>query len=137
MVQDVFYRMLKGRHTFTGEGEFKTWMYHLARNVVKDFFRKNKHKASHYDASLYTDKLTGGMVADEMMQRKMEIEQLRQAINSLNDESREVLVLSRYQELKYAEIAEILGVSEGAVKVRIHRAINQLKAMYQTVETKN
>src|ERR1700759_4883158 len=40
MVQNVFYRMLRSRHTFTGDGEFKTWMYHLARNVVKDHYKK-------------------------------------------------------------------------------------------------
>jgi RNA polymerase sigma factor (sigma-70 family) len=36
MVQNVFYRILKYRHTFRGDGEFKTWMYHMARNVIND-----------------------------------------------------------------------------------------------------
>src|ERR1700754_1990786 len=39
MVQNVFYRMLRSRHTFTGDGEFRTWMYHLARNVLKDHLK--------------------------------------------------------------------------------------------------
>ena len=43
LVQNVFYRMLKYRHTYTGEGEFRTWMYHLARNVLADHIRKNRH----------------------------------------------------------------------------------------------
>jgi RNA polymerase sigma-70 factor (ECF subfamily) len=136
MVQDVFYRMLKGRHTFTGEGEFKTWMYHLARNIIKDYFRKNKRTPAHYDSAAFTEKLAGGVQADEAVEKKMELKLLQQAIENLSADSREALVLSRYQELKYAEIAQILGISEGAVKVRIHRAISQLKNLYHPLETK-
>ncbi|MEZ4903237.1 MAG: sigma factor [Spirosomataceae bacterium] len=40
LVQTVFYRMLKYRHTFTEIGEFRTWMYHLARNALNDYFKK-------------------------------------------------------------------------------------------------
>lgn len=136
MVQEVFYRMLRSRHTFTGEGEFKTWMYHLARNIVKDYYRKEKRTGNSYEANAFSEKLAGGALADEVVQKKQDIEQLQQAINNLSDESREVLVLSRYQELKYAEIANILGISEGAVKVRIHRAITQLKVLYRPQQTK-
>jgi len=137
MVQDVFYRLLKSRHTFTGEGEFKTWMYHVARNIIKDHYRKDKNAAHHFDAEGFAEKLPGtGTQADEAMQKKMELKQLQQAINALDEQSREVLVLSRYQEMKYADIAQILGISEGAVKVRIHRAINQLKSLYRPLETK-
>ena len=47
MVQNVFFRMLKYRKGFTGYGEFKTWMYHVARNTLHDHFRKNKRTPSH------------------------------------------------------------------------------------------
>ena len=136
MVQDVFYRMLKSRHTFTGEGEFKTWLYHLARNILKDHYRKSKHTAGSYDTEAFAEKLSIAAQAEEAMQKKMELKQLQQAIDNLDEQSREVLVLSRYQEMKYAEIAQILGISEGAVKVRVHRAINQLKSIYRPLETK-
>jgi RNA polymerase sigma factor (sigma-70 family) len=67
----------------------------------------------------------------------MDLEMLQKRIASLSPESREVLILSRYQDLKYTEIAEVLDLSVGAVKVRIHRAINQLKTLYLQSETKN
>ena len=137
MVQNVFYRMLKSRHTFTGEGEFKTWMYHLARNVLKDHFKKNKQGGNHYDAAEFEEKISGGIPADEQFEKKMELKVLRQAIANLSAESREVLVLSRYQDLKYFEIAQILDISVGAVKVRIHRAVGQLKTMFMQTESKN
>src|SRR6476659_1613057 len=45
LVQNVFYRILKYRYLFRGEGDFKTWMFHIARNVNHDHFRKNKLNA--------------------------------------------------------------------------------------------
>lgn len=134
MVQNVFYRMLKYRHTFSGEGEFKTWMYHLARNVLKDQVKKNKRTAHTYDVTEWEERIDGGTPADKEIQKRQELKALQHAMASLNPESREVLVLSRYQELKYVEIARILDITEGAVKVRVHRAIGQLKSIYLKLE---
>jgi RNA polymerase sigma-70 factor (ECF subfamily) len=52
----------------------------------------------------------------------------------LSAENREVLVLSRFQELKYEEIARVMNTTEGAVKVRVHRAMNELKTIYLRIE---
>src|SRR6476661_8834156 len=106
LVQTAFYRMLKYRHTYTGEGEFRTWMYHLARNAA----------------------------ADASLQRAQDVDLLHQAMGRLSAEQREVLVLSRFQELKYEQIAQLLNTTEGAVKVRVHRALNQLKGIYLKLE---
>ena len=127
MVQNVFYRMLKYRHTFKGEGEFKTWMYHLARNVLNDYVKKNKPFVHKNDWVEYAEKLPVSESADTTIQKEEEISMLNKAISNLSHESREVLILSRFQELKYEEIGRILEISEGAVKVRVHRAMNQLK----------
>lgn len=129
MVQNVFYRMLKYRHTFTGEGEFKTWMYHLARNVLNDHFKENK-TVNHYDVHEFADKLDGGVLADSEFEVKQDAEMLHRAIGMLSPEHREILILSRFQELKYEEIAGILNINEGAVKVRVHRALGELKKMF-------
>ena len=132
MVQNIFYRMLRSRHTFTGNGEFKTWMYHLARNVLKDHWKK---AGGSRPVAEWEDRITDEVLVDEQLEKKMELEMLQKRIASLSPESREVLILSRYQDLKYAEIAEVLDLSVGAVKVRIHRAINQLKTLYMQSET--
>ena len=134
MVQNIFYRMLRSRHTFAGNGEFRTWMYHLARNVLKDHWKK---AGVSRPAAEWEDRIGDGVLLDEQLEKKMELEMLQKRIASLSPESREVLILSRYQDLKYAEIAEVLDLSVGAVKVRIHRAINQLKTLYMQSETKN
>ncbi|MBC8153047.1 MAG: RNA polymerase sigma factor [Bacteroidetes bacterium] len=130
MVQTVFYRMLKYRHTFTGEGQFRTWMYHVARNVLVDAAQQNKSSAHHRDVAEYADRIGGGVLADEVLQKKEEAATLQQAMARLSADHREVLVMSRYQELKYEEIARILGLTESAVKVRVYRAMNELKKIY-------
>jgi RNA polymerase sigma factor (sigma-70 family) len=137
LMQNVFYRMLRSRHTFTGQGEFRTWMYHLARNVVKDHLKQTRRRGNHAEISDYEELIPAGLTADEQIERKLEIKALERALGNLSPENREVLVLARFQELKYAEIAEVLEISIGAVKVRVHRAIGELKEVYWQLETQN
>ena len=134
LVQTVFYRMLKYRQTFTGNGPFKTWMYHLARNVLADHVQKNKRSAHQVDVADLADKIGGGVAADEQLQKEQELQALHQSLGRLSNENREILILSRFQELKYDEIARILSITEGAVKVRVHRAMNALKIIYLQIE---
>ncbi len=63
-----------------------------------------------------------------------ELDLLQQAMNQLSFEKREVLVLSKHQEMRYKDIAEVLGINENAVKVRIFRALKDLKAEYLKLE---
>jgi RNA polymerase sigma factor (sigma-70 family) len=135
LVQNVFYRMLKYRHTFRGDGEFRAWMYHLARNVIHDEGRSAKRTIRSQELEPYAERIGGGTVADEHIQKKQELKALHEALTSLNEESREILILSRFQELKYQEIARIMDISEGAVKVRVHRALQQLKHLYLKKES--
>ena len=131
MVQNVFYRMLKYRHTFTGNGEFRIWMYHLARNVLKDHMKNRKKTSTKDNIDALADKTGGGDPADEPFGKKQDKLQLYQAMEKLKDEDREILTLSKFQELKYQEIARIMDMNEGTVKVRVHRAFHQLKNIYQ------
>ena len=134
LVQNVFYRMLKYRHTFRGDGEFRAWMYHVARNVVHDEGRTAKRTVKQQELDTQAERIGGGAVADEHLQKKQELRSLQRALAGLSEESREVLVLSRFQEMKYHEIARIMDISEGAVKVRVHRALQQLKNLYFKME---
>jgi RNA polymerase sigma factor (sigma-70 family) len=132
LVQNTFMRILKYRHLFRGDGDFRTWMFHIARNVKNDHFRKNKmvqEKVEKWEERLEdTDnRLSDWQAADD---QKM----LAVALEKLPADKREILLLSKYQEKKYKEIGEILGCSEGAVKVKVFRALQELKVIYQQVE---
>jgi RNA polymerase sigma factor (sigma-70 family) len=136
MVQNVFYRLLKSRHTFTGNGEFRTWMFHIARNLLKDNAKNNKKKGNLHNISGFEEKIGSGETADERILKKQEQGVLNKALETLSPEYREVLILSRFYELKYYEIAQIMNISESAVKVRVHRGLEQLRNVYMKLNTK-
>ncbi|WP_310588701.1 RNA polymerase sigma factor [Jiulongibacter sediminis] len=129
LVQTVFYRMLKYRHTYKGNGEFKTWMYHLTRNLIKDTFRKNNKVDYHESIGEIAKNMAEG-AADEILEQQHEIEELSRMLNNLKPENKEILVLSKYQELSYKEISEVLNTTETNVKVKVHRAMKELKNMF-------
>ena len=64
------------------------------------------------------------------IEREQQNEMLQRALQLLSIEHREVLVLSRFQELSYKEIAEILKTSEGNIKIKVHRAMKELKEIF-------
>ena len=130
LAQQVFYKMLKYRHTFTGSGEFIHWMYSIARNTLKDTYKSKKQQVRHEDIGELADYLPGGMIPDEQLEKKQAKAELYKAIERLSDDHREILALSRFQELKYNEIAQILDITESAAKTRVHRAICELKNIY-------
>lgn len=133
MVQDVFLRILKYRHTFRGEGLFTTWMFSIARNVQTDYARRwrreqplNDGEESDGDGSY---PLAAVSVADST-DAGYDTALLQDALLRLSADKREALILSRYQGFKYSEIAEISGCSVEAIKVRVHRAMKDLRKIF-------
>jgi RNA polymerase sigma factor (sigma-70 family) len=128
MVQTVFYRMLKYRNSFTGESNFSGWMYHIARNVLKD---QKFGSDSKYDSiSAHEAQLAGGTLADDSLEKKQSRQQLYDAMAMLSEHDREILMLNRMKELNYPEISEIMGISQGAARVRVSRAVEELKKIF-------
>lgn len=135
LVQNVFMRMLKYKHTFMGEGSFAAWMFKTARNVNYDHHRKHKKEKDQSDLSSVEYKLEDGHSYDSDMDKKDELSLLDRAMRKLPLEKREILVLSKLKEIRYKEIGEILGCSEGAAKVKSHRALNDLRTIFLQLET--
>ena len=127
LVQTVFMRMLHYRHTFEGKGKFASWMYHMARNVLADEYRKQKRQG--YKDGL--EKAENNMALSEVPDdREEELQLLEKAMRHLSPEKRELLEMSKFQELPYRTIGNILGCSEGNVKVKVFRAVQELKSVY-------
>lgn len=136
LVQNVFVRMLKYKHTFTGEGSFAAWMFRTARNVNYDHHRKHQKEKNQSNLELVEYKLEDGQNFDSEMDKKDEVSLLKRAMRKLPPEKREILVLSKLKEIKYNEIGEILGCSEGAAKVKAHRALNDLRTIFLQLDIK-
>ncbi len=128
LVQDVFFRILKYRTTYRHEGSFTTWMFHIARNARSDYYRKQRN-----DIPIAPEEMdlpgTSPFPGRELEERQ-QVRLLESALLKLPAEKREVLVLSRYGEMKYEEIARLLGCEVGAVKVRVHRALKDLREIF-------
>lgn len=133
LVQNVFFRILKYRYLFRGEGDFKTWMFHIARNVNHDHFRKIKWKGKD-SLDQWQERLTTHENRQTEFQQAEELELLAMALDKLSEEKREIILLSKYHDKKYREIGEVLGCSEGAVKVKVFRAMQELKDVYKQLE---
>jgi RNA polymerase sigma factor (sigma-70 family) len=136
LVQNVFYRMLKYRHTFTTDSHFNGWMYHIARNELKDLAKKQSGAVLFDQLNDHEELITDGQSAAEHLEKKEARQELSKAMLRLNESDREILILSRFQELKYAEIGQLIGITPGAAKVRVHRAIQELKQIYLQMERK-
>jgi RNA polymerase sigma factor (sigma-70 family) len=130
LVQDVFFRILKYRQTYKPGTSFKTWLYQIARNARLDNFRKQRPQVE------IEDSLLPVVAPRDNAQLTQETALLHRALMQLPEEKREVLVLSRFQELKYEEIAVLLGCQTNAVKVKVFRALKDLREVYQQLEAK-
>ncbi|MCU1262775.1 MAG: polymerase, sigma-24 subunit, subfamily [Bryobacterales bacterium] len=128
LVQEVFYRILKYRQSYNPETSFRPWLYQIARNTHTDYAAKHKAEVEMpEDAEGRTIEFRSlEAVPEERFRQKQEVATLRKALAALSVEKREVLVMSRFQDLKYDEIASILKCETGAVKVRVYRALREL-----------
>ena len=129
LVQDVFFRILKYRKTFRAESHFKTWMFQIARNVRVDYYKKRGSDRAAFENS--KEELNSGFaLPSQKLEEDERTRLLECALLKLPEEKREILILSRYQGMKYEEIAELLGCELGTVKVRIYRAMQELRDVF-------
>ena len=135
LVQDIFVRILKYRSTYRDGGSFETWLYRIARNARADFFRSRKPLAPIDDEVLERPETSAGPI------RRLEAERdrarLERALMMLREDKRELIVLARFSGMKHEQIAELLGIDVGAVKVRIHRAVRELREIFLELSDRN
>ncbi|MGD8376176.1 MAG: RNA polymerase sigma factor [Acidobacteriota bacterium] len=125
LVQTTFERMLLYRHSYRG-GSFGAWMYRIASNLAADLRRqRDREPPGDPEADPAAPGHEGPLA--------MELQALRAALMRLEVRDREVLVLAKHLGLRLREVAAILGCSEGAVKVRVHRALQRLRAVHEVI----
>jgi RNA polymerase sigma-70 factor (ECF subfamily) len=124
--QEVFVKMMKHASQFHGDAKLSTWLFSITANWCRDYLRKADNKAKEADDVLLTLP-SPEQSADRNLEQRENETRVRKALAALTPEQREAILLSRYQGLSYAEIAQIAGCSEGAVKTRVFRAMETLK----------
>jgi RNA polymerase sigma-70 factor (ECF subfamily) len=128
LVQDVFLRILKYRTTYKGQSKFTVWMYQIARNAHIDYLRKSKGELSLDDQ--WDEVVKTEPTPLDRLEHGQDVKLLQEALARLPLKKREVLVLSRYQDMKYKDIAELFGCQIGTIKAHVHRAIKDLGKIY-------
>jgi RNA polymerase sigma-70 factor (ECF subfamily) len=136
VMQETFLRLIKGADNYEKQAKFTTWMYTIARNLCVDASRRGKHrKAASLDApigedegSTLMDMVSDGAVGADgkAIQRELAI-RMKQAIEALPEEQREIFLLREVSDLQFNEIAQVVGVSENTVKSRMRYALEKLR----------
>ena len=129
LVQDVFFRILKYRHTYRAEGKFTTWMFSVAHSALMEHFRKKKRKVEPLE--MVERQPSNDPLPDTLSEQADESELIKKALSLLSDEKREVLILSRYENMKYEEIAQVQNCKVGTIKARVHWALKDLSKIYK------
>jgi len=135
LVQDVFVRILRYRSTYDAKQSFTAWMYQIARNANVDQAQKRRGEVIGIDEFLErgTEPVSPSPGPEESASQGQNLALLKRALEQLPEDKREILVLSRFQGMKYDEIAQVLGCEVGTVKVRVYRAMRALEQVYFTL----
>jgi len=125
--QEVFVKMIRHASQFQGDAKLSTWLFSITANWCRDYLRKADNKSKESDDVLVTLPAPLENSPDRNLEKRENEARIQRALKALTPEQREAILLSRYQGLSYAEIAQISGCSEGAVKTRVFRAMETLK----------
>lgn len=132
LTQNVFLRIIKYRNSYRDGAKFQSWIYQIARNVFSDHYQAHKNKFSDFvDVEKISDHMADK--SDNEAQDEKEV-LLHRSMAKLSEEQRELLVLTRFQQMKYEEVAAIMDTTVANIKVKVHRAIIKLREYYFELE---
>jgi RNA polymerase sigma-70 factor (ECF subfamily) len=134
VTQEVFVKVISRAHQYDGRAPVSSWLFAIAANACRDRRRRDRRAAVVPMDSIGDLPARGEGIESRLAGRERRAA-VREALGALSEEQREALVLARYHGLPYAEIARVLGISVGAVKTRIFRAVEALKARFSEGET--
>jgi RNA polymerase sigma factor (sigma-70 family) len=132
LTQNVFLRIIRYRNSYREGLRFQSWIYQVARNVFSDHYQANKNRFSDFvDVEQVEDRMADQTEYEDMDEKE---KLLHRSLAKLNEEQRELLVLTRFQHMKYEEVAAIMDTTVANIKVKVHRAILKLREHYFELE---
>ena len=131
LLQEAFLRALKYARSFKVDGAFRPWIYQIARRAHLDHCQRLRPEVGLKD----WDEVPGSDARSPLncVEARQDSDRLTRALWSIAPAQRELLLLAKDSELSYRDMAEILGCSEGALKVRVHRALKELRQAFQSL----
>jgi RNA polymerase sigma-70 factor (ECF subfamily) len=132
LTQNVFLRIIKYRSSYRQGLRFQSWIYQVARNIFSDHYQMHKNTFSDF---VNVEKVSDQIPDEGESEMHEEQEQLlTRSMAMLNEEQRELLILTRFQHMKYEDVAVIMDTTVANIKVKVHRAIAKLREHYFELE---
>jgi len=128
LMQETFIKVWQNLDKFRNQSQIATWIYRIAVNTCLSHLRIEKRKA--------TDEINDKIIetkAEETSNKQEQVDQLYKCIAQLEENER-IIITMVLDEIPYQEIAEISGISEGNLRVKIHRIKNKLTEIYNRHE---
>lgn len=130
LLQTIFLKMYRALNDVDPTLKFSSWAYRIARNEAVSFFRAKSIRpediVDELDHPAFEQLLSKTDIVQEL-DRSRSAEEVRHAMNMLDQKYRDVLILRYFEELDYQEISDVLKVPEGTVATLIHRAKTKLR----------
>jgi len=136
LAQEVFLRVYRSRESYEASAKFTTWLYRIATNLAVNHARDTRHERPEVMISLdepdeatgvTMDLADGEMTAEQAMVRRERLMGIRRKIEALPERQRLAVVMHKYQQMDYRQIAEVLELSESATKSLLFRAYETLR----------
>ncbi len=136
LAQEVFLRVYRARATYEASAKFTTWLYRIATNLAVNHARDTRHERPEVTVSLDApDEETGStfelpdgaLSAEQAMARRERVLAIRGKVGALPERQKLAVIMHKYQQMDYKQIAEVLKLSESATKSLLFRAYETLR----------
>jgi RNA polymerase sigma-70 factor, ECF subfamily len=136
LAQEVFLRVYRSRQTYEASAKFTTWLYRIATNLAVNHARDTRHERPEVTVSLdepdeetgtTLDVADGAVTAEESLVRRERTLQIRAKVEALPERQKLAVIMHKYQQMDYRQIAEVLKLSESATKSLLFRAYETLR----------
>ena len=136
LAQEVFLRVYRSRTTYTADAKFSTWLYRIATNLAANHARDTRHERPEVQVSIDEPDEESGTTVDvadtrpnieQDLVREERLKAIRKHIQALPERQRMAVIMHKYQNLDYKQIADVLKLSESATKSLLFRAYETLR----------
>jgi RNA polymerase sigma-70 factor (ECF subfamily) len=134
LAQEVFLRVYRSRATYEPTAKFTTWLFRIATHLALNSLRDGKHERSQERLDEVSSDMPVRQVADtrpsveQSMVNQARLDEVRRAVAALPEKQRAAVLMHKYREMEYTQIAKVLNCSESAVKSLLFRAYETLRA---------
>jgi RNA polymerase sigma-70 factor (ECF subfamily) len=140
LAQEVFLRVYRSRESYEASAKFNTWLYRIATNLAVNHARDTRHERPEnlvrldepdHETGATPDLPDGSLSAEEQMLRHERMNVIREKVQGLPERQKMAVIMHKYQQMDYREIAEVMKLSESATKSLLFRAYETLRQQLQ------